>query len=54
MYINGKDIGNQKVLDGKLVDSNNNDSNANYVWTKEDTFEKFVIQPALKNAGISY
>ena len=54
MYINGKDIGNQKVLDGKLVDSNNNDSNANYVWTKEDTFEKFVIQPALKDAGISY
>lgn len=51
--LNGKDVGNQKVLDGKLVDESNTDSSANYVWAKADDFDKFIIQPALKEAGIN-
>lgn len=52
LYINGKDVGNQKVLNGKLVDDSNSDSNASYVWANADDFEEFVIKPALKSAGI--
>ena len=54
MYINGKDVGSQKVLNGKLVSGTNTDTNASYVWADADNFEKFVIQPAMKSAGISY
>ena len=54
MYINGKDVGSQKVLNGKLVSGKNTDTNASYVWANADNFEKFVIQPAMKSAGISY
>ena len=54
MYINGKDVGSQKVLNGKLVSGTNTDTNASYVWANADNFEKFVIQPAMKSAGISY
>ena len=54
MYINGKDVGSQKVLNGKLVSGTNTDTNASYVWANADDFEKFVIQPAMKSAGISY
>ena len=54
MLINGKDVGNQKVLNGKLVSGTNTDTNASYVWANADNFEKFVIQPAMKSAGISY
>lgn len=54
MYINGKDVGSQKVLNGKLVSGTNTDTNASYVWANADNFEKFVIQSAMKSAGISY
>ena len=54
MYINGKDVGSQKVLNGKLVSGTNTDTNASYVWANADDFEKFVVQPAMKSAGISY
>ena len=54
MYINGKDVGSQKVLNGKLVSGTNTDTNASYVWANADNFEKFVIQPAMKSAGINY
>ena len=54
MYINGKDVGSQKVLNGKLVSGTNTDTNASYVWADADNFEKFVIQPAMKSAEISY
>ena len=54
MYINGKDVGSQKVLNGKLVSGTNTDTNASYVWANADDFEKFVIQPAMKSAGIDY
>ena len=54
MLINGKDVGNQKVLNGKLVSGTNSDNDANYVWANADNFEKFVIQPAMKSAGIDY
>jgi protein-disulfide isomerase len=54
MYINGKDVGSQKVLNGKPVSGTNTDTNASYVWANADDFEKFVIQPAMKSAGISY
>lgn len=54
MYINGKDVGSQKVLNGKLVSGTNTDTSASYVWANADDFEKFVIQPAMKSAGISY
>lgn len=54
MYINGKDVGSQKVLNGKLVSGTNTDTNASYVWANADDFEKFVIQPAMKSAGINY
>ena len=54
MYINSKDVGSQKVLNGKLVSGTNTDTNASYVWANADDFEKFVIQPAMKSAGINY
>lgn len=54
MYINGKDVGSQKVLNGKPVSGTNTDTNASYVWANADDFEKFVIQPAMKSAGIDY
>lgn len=49
-YLNGKSIGDQYVLDGKIVPRGT--SGAALVWTDADAFGKLVIEPALKEAGI--
>lgn len=51
-YINGKNVGDQDVKDGKLIPSDN-DSSTPAVWGSAETFENLLIVPALKAAGIA-
>ena len=48
-YLNGKSL-DQYVLDGKIVPANT--SGATAVWTDADLLDKYVLQPAFKEAGI--
>lgn len=54
-YINGKNVSNMFVLNGAIANKGDKDSagnDAHLVWSNADDFEKLVIQPALKDAGI--
>ena len=53
LFIGKKDVGNQRVSNGKIVSTGEVDSGATYVWTNADDFEKYVIIPALKEHGIA-
>ncbi len=49
-YLNGKDVGSLYVLDGKLVTKATN--GAQLIWSSAEDFDKLVLQPAFKEAGI--
>lgn len=49
IYLNGKAV-DQYVLDDKLVPANTEGAAA--VWSSAETLDKFVLQPAFKEAGI--
>lgn len=49
IFVNGKKA-DQSVRDGKLVAANNNDP---LVWSTQELFEKHILVPALKEAGVS-
>ena len=49
-YLNGKMV-NQYVKDGKLVEANAD--GAQPIWSDADAFEKLLLIPAFKEAGIS-
>ena len=53
-YIGSQDVGNQKVLDGKLMPASNSSEQAAYVWSSVENFEKYVIVPALQKNGIAW
>lgn len=53
LFIGKKDVGNQKISDGKLISAAADKSDAAYVWTNAENFEKYVIIPALKEHGIA-
>lgn len=50
-YIDGTNVGDQDVSDGKLIPSDSS-SDTPSVWSTADTFEQYIIIPALKKAGI--
>ena len=50
-YLNGKNVGDQYVLDGKIVAKGT--SGASLIWSDATAFENLIILPALKEAGIS-
>ena len=50
-YMNGKNVGDQYVLDGKIVAKGT--SGASLIWSDAAAFENLIILPALKEAGIS-
>ncbi len=49
-YLNGKSVGDQYVLDGKIVPKDT--KGASLIWADQATFENLVLNPALKEAGI--
>lgn len=49
-YLNGKKI-DYDVENGKLIASND-DTSSQAVWSDAENFDKLIIQPALKEAGI--
>ena len=49
-FLDGKNVGDQYFLDGKLVAANTD--GAQSVWSDADAFGTFVVEPALKAAGI--
>lgn len=49
-FMNGKSVGDQYVLDGKVVAKGT--SGASLIWSDATAFENLVIIPALKEAGI--
>lgn len=49
IYLNGKVV-DQYVLDGKIVPSGT--SGANAVWGDAEMLDKYILQPAFKEAGI--
>ncbi len=49
-YLNGKEV-NQYYKDDKLVEANV--SGAALVWSNADAFDKLIVQPALKEAGVT-
>lgn len=54
-FLNGKDVGSLYALDGALVDkgaTNSSGTNAQLVWSSADDFDKLVLQPAFKEAGL--
>ncbi len=51
-FLNGKNVGNHDVKDGKLIPSDNDNSTPT-VWSNATYFEDLVIKPALKEAGIA-
>ena len=51
-YLNGKEVGNQDVKDGKLIPSDN-DTTTPPVWSDETAFETLVLNPVLQQNGIS-
>ncbi len=55
LYLNGKDVGSLYALDGKLVPAGTTDSAGNQaqlVWSSAADFDKLVLQPAFKAAGV--
>ena len=50
-YINGRNVSDQYFKDGKIVSKNT--QGAAVVWSNAEAFEKLVIIPALKEAGIN-
>lgn len=51
LFIGTKDVGSQYFLGNNIVSKGT--SGAELVWSSASSFEKFVIIPALKEAGIS-
>jgi protein-disulfide isomerase len=51
LFIGTKDVGNQYFVGNNIVTKGT--SGAELVWSSASSFEKFVIEPALKEAGIS-
>lgn len=54
-YLNGKDVGSLYALDGKLVPKGTPGTNGTapqLVWSSAEDFDKLVLQPAFKEAGI--
>lgn len=49
-FLNGKSVGDQYVLDGKIVPKGT--SGASLIWSDQTAFENLLIIPALKEAGI--
>lgn len=49
LYLNGKVV-DQYILDGKLVPANTKGAAA--VWSDAEMLDKFILQPAFKEAGI--
>lgn len=52
IYVNQKAI-TQYVHDGQLVDNPVDKNSDRVVWSSADSFEKFVVVPALKDAGVT-
>jgi protein-disulfide isomerase len=50
-FINGKNVGDQYVLDGKVVPKGT--EGASLIWSDATAFESLVIVPALKEQGIA-
>lgn len=50
-FIGTKDVGDVYYKDDAIVSKET--EGAQLVWSSADSFEKFIIKPALKNAGIS-
>lgn len=50
-FINDKNVGDQYVLDGKIVPKGT--EGASLIWSDADAFENLVIVPALKDHGIA-
>lgn len=54
-YLNGKDVGSLYALDGVIVakgTTNSSGTSAQLVWSNAEDFDKLVLQPAFKDAGI--
>lgn len=51
-FIDGKNVGDQDVKDGKLIPADS-DTSSPTVWSDADSFGKLIIEPALKAKGIS-
>lgn len=51
LFIGTKDVGSQYFVGNNIVSKGT--SGAELVWSSASSFEKFVINPALKDAGIS-
>jgi protein-disulfide isomerase len=49
-YLNGKSVGDQYVLDGKIVPKS---ADARLIWSDQTAFETHILNPALKAAGIA-
>ena len=52
-FIDGKNVGDQDVKDGKTLVPSDNDSSTPSVWSDADLFGTLIIEPALKSHGIS-
>jgi protein-disulfide isomerase len=50
-FIGTKNVGDQYVKDGKIVPKGTD--GAELVWSNAESFEKLVVLPALKDAGIA-
>lgn len=55
LILNGKNVSDMYSLDGKLVakgTTNDAGTTAQVVWANIDDFDKLILQPALKEAGL--
>jgi len=55
-YLNGKDVGSIYTLDGKIVPkgtTNSSGTAAQLAWSSLEDFDKLVLQPAFKEAGLT-
>lgn len=52
IFANGDRVSDWRVKDGKTI-KDNSDRQAPFVWSSADNFEKAVVIPALKEAGVS-
>ncbi|MFZ1258592.1 MAG: thioredoxin domain-containing protein [Candidatus Saccharimonas sp.] len=50
IYINDKNVGDQYILNGKIVPKNTTD--AKLIWSDQALFESLVLNPILKEHGI--
>lgn len=50
-FVGGKNVGDQYAKDGKIVQKGT--EGAELVWSNAEAFEKLVVLPALKEAGIA-